>query len=197
MAARKNTKKRNPGAGPSRPVGRSASTTPLWVRAVIIVIVVAFLGTGILFVAGGAGSQPTVPQGSGDAITDEYGPAVDAALATLDSKPSDPQANADAGDAYYRWAQALALAERADEALPYWNAAAQYYLRALEAVPDNADVMWRRAFSLYYSGSPDAEAALVTFVAASEESTTLATQVTTANDMLDYLRSEEATTPSE
>jgi len=169
----------------------------LWVRAVIIIIVVAFLGTGILFVAGGTGSQSAVPQGSGDAIADEYGPALDATLAELQSKPADPQANADAGDAYYRWAQALALADRTDEALPYWSAAAQYYLRALEAVPDNADVMWRRAFSLYYSGSPDAEAALVTFLAASEESTALATQVTNANDMLDYLRSGETTAPSE
>lgn len=192
MSAKKAQSKRK--SAHSHTPSRAAST-PVWVRAVIILICIAFVVTSVAFVAAGVGASPSRSASTSGAAA--YETAVEDALAALEADSADAGLLENVGDAYYNWAVAVYNEGDLETAIGYWGIAATYYTRSLEVAPDNPTALYAKATALYYAGDADAAAALLIFVEGSRDTTAYATQVTTAEAMLESLLSAESTASAE
>jgi hypothetical protein len=162
------------------------SRTPAWMKAVIIVIAVAFVLAG----AGGLAALFTDGTGSqagstgGGTLADVYQPRVDAALVAAQGNPNNPDIVVQVGHAYYEWAAALYESGQQSAAIPFWLSAVTYYDQVLALRADDNVVLGNKAFALYYAQSADAPAALQAFISAAAGNTQLAAQVANAEAML-------------
>lgn len=190
MSAKKTQSKKRSATSqrPSR-----ASSTPVWVRAVIILICIAFVVTSVAFVAAGVGDASK----RSAAAADVYEAAASNALAALEQDNTDATLLENVGNAYYDWAVAVYREGDVETAIGYWEIATTYYTRSLEIAPDNPTALYAKATALYYTGNTDAAAALKIFVESSRDTTAYAAQVTAAEAMLESLQSAESTASAE
>jgi hypothetical protein len=172
------------------PMGVDKSQTPLWMRVVIIAVVIAFVGGGVLVVFSGAGlggggsTQAGSGTGSSAIFAETYQPRVDAALVAAQSSPTNPDIVIQVGHAYYEWAVEIYQSGQVAASAPFWLSAVSYYDQVLALRPDDAVALGNKAFALYYAQSPDTPAALQAFIEGAANSTALAQQVETARGML-------------
>jgi tetratricopeptide (TPR) repeat protein len=192
MSAKKAQSKKK--SANSRRLSR-ASSTPVWVRAVIIFICITFVVTSIAFVAAGVGDASD--RSAAASAEDAYEKAASDALAALEEDNTDAALLENVGDAYYDWAVAVYREGDVETAIGYWEIAATYYTRSLKIAPDNPTALYAKATALYYTGNTDAAAALMIFVESSKDTTTYAAQVAAAQAMLESLQSAESTVSAE
>ncbi|MDZ4179531.1 MAG: hypothetical protein U1E29_09915 [Coriobacteriia bacterium] len=169
------------------PMAVNKSDTPAWMRVVIIAVVISFAAGGIAIVAAGigGGSTPSTPSASGDSITAQFQPRVDAAVAASKSSPENPDVIAQVGHAYFEWAVALYEGNQVSASIPIWKSAVSYYDQALAIRPDDDVVLGNKAFALYYAQDAElAPAALQTFIDSAGDNAQLAAQVENARGML-------------
>lgn len=171
--------------------------SPLWVKAVIIIIAITFVGGVGLAGFGGlvsGGSTPAkTPAGAGT-LTTTYQPQVDSALAASKADPTNATLLANVGHVYYEWA--VAEYESGAQALsrPHWTAAVSYYDQALAITPKDAVVLGNKAFALTYADSPDAKAALEAFIATNDAA--LKDQIANAKELLAQVVANESAAAS-
>lgn len=186
------------------PMAVNKSNTPPWMKAVIIMLVIAFGGLGIVVVAGGAGmlgSPTTTGAGAttGGSLNDQYKPRVDAAVAALAASPQNPDIIIQVGHAYFDWARGVYESGQPEASIPTWLAAVSYYDQTLALDPENDIAMGNKAFALYYAQDKGAVAALEAFIASAADNAELASQVENARGLLAELQaaaSAPATTPA-
>jgi len=183
------------------PMAVNKSSTPTWMRVVIILIAISFVGSGIaVVVAGisGGGGTTTTPDGSAvatDTITPQYQARVDAAVAAAQSDPSNPDIVIEVGHAYYEWAVALYESGQVQAAIPIWKSAVSYYDKVLALDPSNDIALGNKAFALYYAQDAElAPAALKAFIEGAADSASLSQQVENARGMLAEFESAGSTT---
>lgn len=192
--AKKSTRR---ATAPKGPMSVDKSSTPAWMRIVILLVVISFAVGGVAVVAAGVGSKKASTSTSGsDKITAEYQPRVDAARAAMQSSPDNPDIIAQVGHSYYEWAVALYQAGKQSASIPIWLSAVSYYDKSLAIKPDDNIVLGNRAFALYYSGDQRAEAALQVFAKAAIGDKQLAAQVKTAGEMLASIQKASSGTTS-
>lgn len=171
------------------------SNTPMWMRVVIILVALSFLGMLVPVVLGGLGKtggssgSTTKP----DSIASVYQPRVDAAMSLMQNNPTNPDIVAQVGHSYYEWAVALYESGQVQASIPLWLGAVNYYDQALALRPDDDVVLGNKAFALFYAKSGDAPAALEAFIAAASDNAALAPQVESARQMLAELGGSTAT----
>jgi tetratricopeptide (TPR) repeat protein len=176
------------------PMAVDKSQTPLWMRVVIVLVAVSFVGMLVPIVLGlGGGNKPS-GSASGGLFANEYQPRVDAALAALQTNPNNPDIIAQVGHAYYEWAAKVFESGQQPASIPLWNSAVSYYDQVLAIRPDDDVVLGNKAFALYYAGDPKAQAALQAFVDAAADNQTLAPQVENAKGMLAQIQSSAPAT---
>ncbi|MCE5204229.1 MAG: tetratricopeptide repeat protein [Coriobacteriales bacterium] len=163
------------------------SSTPPWVKAVIIAVVVTFLASvaGIAVLgAGGGSSKQSSSASTPDAtsIASQHQPVIDALSAALQADPENPDLLLQLGHAYYDYAADLTNGGLGEAAVPLWSTAISYYDRVLAVRPNDAAVLGDKAFAAYYSGSPGAREALSAFIATNDPA--LADQIATAQQLL-------------
>ncbi len=161
------------------------TSSPGWVKAVIIFVAFTFVASvaGIAYV--GASGSRKGSSGGDDAnqtIAAKYQPRIDAIVAAVQADPQNPDLLAQAGHTYYEYAAELTNAGLVDAAAPLWAVAISYYERVLERRPDDAVVLGNRAFAAYYSGNPIAREALQAFIATNDAA--LSQQIETAKQYL-------------
>lgn len=186
------------------PMAVDKSNTPPWMKAVIIMLVIAFGGLGIVVVAGGAGmlGSPTTSgtgASSGGTLNDQYKPRVDAAVAALAASPDNPDIIVQVGHAYFDWARAVYESGQLEASIPTWLAAVSYYDQTLALDPENDIALGNKAFALYYAQDNGAAAALQAFIEGAADNPQLAPQVENATGMLAEVQaaaSTPATTPT-
>ncbi len=186
------------------PMAVDKSNTPPWMKAVIIMLVIAFGGLGIVVVAGGAGmlGSPTTSgtgASSGGTLNDQYKPRVDAAVAALAASPDNPDIIIQVGHAYFDWARAVYESGQPEASIPTWLAAVSYYDQTLALDPENDIALGNKAFALYYAQDKGAAAALQAFITSASDNTDLTQQVENATGLLAELEaaaSAPATTPA-
>lgn len=172
--------------------------SPLWVKAVIIVVAVSFVATIALAGFQGFGGSANAPKGNNGAtpgtLTATYQPQVDSALAASKADPGNAVLLANVGHVYYEWAVAEYESGAVDISRPHWTSAVAYYDQALAITPGDAVVLGNKAFALTYAGSPDAKAALETFIAT--KAPALTDQINNAKQLLAEIVASESSTPS-
>lgn len=179
------------------PMAVDKSQTPAWMRVVIIIIAISFIGGGIVVVAqgiGGGSSNPGATGATGDSITAQYQPAVDAAVAAAKSSPDNPEVIAQVGHAYFEWAVALYEGGQQTASVPIWKSAVSYYDQVLAIDPSHDVALGNKAFALFYAQDPGAAAAIEAFLAGAADNPALAEQRSTAEQMLDDVNASAATT---
>jgi len=171
--------------------------SPVWVKIVIIVVAVSFVasialvGFGSL---GDGGGTPTNSGTSGGTLTSRYQPQVDSALAASNADPTNAALLANVGHVYYEWAVEEYESGAVDASRPHWLSAVAYYDESLAIQPDNAVLLGNKAFALTYASSPDAKAALETFIATNDP--TLTEQINNAKQLLAEIVANESTATS-
>jgi hypothetical protein len=180
------------------PMAVDKSQTPLWMRVVIILVAVSFVGG--LVVVGFAGSGGTGGQTTGGTTTDQSSQrqaTLDAALAAAEAQPDNPEVLTSLGHAYFDYAVSLYEGGLQRESVPYWQNAVIQYDKVLATRPGDDVLLGNKAFALYYAESVDALAALQAFVDAAADNAQLAGQVETARGYITQLSgsSETTTTP--
>jgi len=171
--------------------------SPFWVKAVIIVIAVSFVATVALAGLGsvGGGSSSATSTGAADGtLAATYQPQVDSALAASQSDPTNATLLANVGHVYFDWAVQEYESGAVDASRPHWTSAVAYYDQALAIKPGDAVILGNKAFALTYAGSPDARAALETFIATNDPA--LTSQIENAKQMLAGLAPSESVAPS-
>lgn len=181
------------------PLAVDKSNTPVWMRVVIIILVIAFGGAGIAVVVagvsgGGAGSNSGGTAAQGDTITAQYQPRVDAAMAAASSSPQNPDIVAQVGHAYFEWAVALYESGQVSASIPMWLSAVSYYDQVLALDPADQIVLGNKAFALYYAQDGRAIEGLRAFIAGAAGNVDLAQQVDNAKGMLAELEASVVST---
>lgn len=179
------------------PMSVDKSNTPVWMRAVIIVVALSFVATGIAVVwAGASGSGGKSGEASSDSIAATYQPRVKSAQDVLATNPDSPDSIAEVGRAYYEWADALYRGGQQPASVPVWRQAATYYDQALAIRPDDDAALGNKAFALYYAQDFDlAKPAIETFIAAASDNPALSAKVEEGRKILTELAaSANATT---
>ena len=171
------------------PMAVDKSQTPMWMRAVIFAIVIAFVGGGVLVAfsgagLGGGGSTTSGGATGGGLFAETYEPRVNAATIAADASPTNPEVVIQVGHAYYEWAVEIYQSGQVSSAIPFWLSAVAYYDRVLALQPDHEVAPGNKAFALYYAQSPDAPAAVQAFLDGAAGSTALAAQLETARGMI-------------
>ncbi|MBC7266826.1 MAG: hypothetical protein H5T75_07640 [Coriobacteriia bacterium] len=166
------------------------TSSPTWVKAVIIVVALSFVASvaGIAALGANKSRQTTGTAGgaaSQSSIAAKHQPAIDALLAAQKADPENVGILMQLGHAYYDYAAELTNAGLADAAQPLWSVAITYYDRVLAKQPDNAQVLGDRAFAAYYSGAPDAAESLKRFIATNDP--TLTQQIEAAKQYLSQI----------
>jgi len=171
------------------------SNTPTWMRVVIILVALSFVGmlVPVVFAGFGGVGRSSNSGASTDTIATQYQPRVDAALAVMQGSPTNADAVAQVGHSYYEWAVALYESGQAQASIPLWLSAVSYYDQSLAIRPDDDVVLGNKAFALYYGQSADASAGLEAFIAAAADNSGLAAQVDNAREMLTTLESAPTT----
>jgi len=174
------------GSAPRGPMSVDKSRTPTWMKAVVIVIAVAFVlagagGLAALFNDGTGGQASTT---GGGTLADQYQPRVDAALVAAQANPTNPDIVVQVGHAYYEWAVALYESGQQSASIPFWLSAVTYYDQVLALRADDNVALGNKAFALYYAQSADAPAALRAFISAAAGNAQLVAQVANAEAML-------------
>jgi len=189
--------------GPTKPtrapMAVNKSNTPAWMRMVIIIVVVSFTAGGIAIVAtglgafGGRGSSGS-GSASGDSITAQFQPRVDAAAAAAQSSPDNPAVVIEVGHAYFEWAVALYEDGQTSASIPIWKSAVSYYDQVLAVDPSNDVALGNKAFALYYAKDAVlAPAALRAFLEGAADNASLSAQLDNARGMLAELESAPTT----
>ncbi|MDO8848084.1 MAG: hypothetical protein Q7W51_06835 [Coriobacteriia bacterium] len=173
------------------PMAVDKSNTPAWMRIVIIIVAISFVGGGIAVVAAGISGGGSAPQASqettatADTITQQYQGRVDAALAATQSDPSNPDIVIEVGHAYFEWAVALYEGGQISASIPIWKSSVSYYDKVLAVDPSNDIALGNKAFALYYAQDDElAPAALQAFIDGAADNAALAAQVENAQGML-------------
>lgn len=188
---------------PKGPMAVNKSNTPVWMRAVIIMIVISFVGTGIAIgvLTATGGSTPAASDGSAvatatvDTISQQYKARVDAAVAAAASDPTNPDIVIEVGHAYFEWAVDTYESGQAQASIPIWKSAVSYYDKVLAIEPSNDIALGNKAFALYYAQDAQlAPAALEAFIEGASDNKDLAQQVENARGMLAELESAGVTT---
>lgn len=138
------------------------SSSPLWVKVVLIVLIVAFVLSFITIVANPFQASTTQdpaqtaqnPTAQADA---QYQPAVAALTNQLQSDPTSYTVLVNLGNTYFDWAVAKQQASStttsavgADQ--PYWISAKDAYARALAVNAKESPVRVDHSITVYYSG---------------------------------------------
>lgn len=130
----------------------------LWVKATIIIVILAFVVTAIpVFFTGGGTAQQSAGSAAGDVlarVSTQYAPAISSISVALASEPTSYTALVAAGDTYFDWALAvrseLGQTNTAGYDLPMWHSAIAHYERALAVESGEPGVMTDLAISYYY-----------------------------------------------
>jgi tetratricopeptide (TPR) repeat protein len=159
-------------------VAINKAKTSVWMKAFIIILIVAFVSSFLyagfsglfdLFSTPAGTGQQTTNAGSVDQINARFKPGVDALTAAVASQPTSYTALVNLGNAYFDWAQNLSTppqgltqvtTEAATAAVPLWVSARDAYSRAVKIKPGEPPVEIDFAIVTFYSG--DATAAIVT-----------------------------------
>jgi hypothetical protein len=183
------------------------SQTPAWMRVVIIIVVISFVGAGVAVVwagiSGGGAGTATSGTGTSALFAESYQPRVDAAMLAMESSPDNPDVIAQVGHAYYEWAAEVYQSGQMAASIPFWLSAVSFYDKVLAIDPNDEIVLGNKAFALYYAQSELAPAAIQAFLDGAAGSTALAAQLDTARGMLAELAASPVqsapttTTPSE
>ena len=167
-------------------------SAPLWTKIVIVVVAVSFVASIALVGFTGFGSKPSANDANTtDTFATQYQPQVDSALAASKADAGNEQLVANVGHVYYEWAVAEYESGAQDASGPHWLSAVAYYDQALALNPKDNVVIGNRAFALTYAGSPDAQAALETFIATKDPA--LSAQIASAQQLLAQVTSSAAT----
>lgn len=178
------------------PMGVDKSSTPVWMRVVIVLVALSFVAMLVPVVFSGFGkSGGAGPAGQSQLFEAEYQPRVDAALVAAKADPENADILAQVGHAYYEWAARIFESGQQTASIPMWKSAVSYYDRVLAIRPDDNIVLGNKAFALYYASDPEAKAALQAFVDAAAGNTTLAAQVDNARQMLNAFDSQPTGSP--
>jgi len=140
--------------------------TPTWVKVVIIVVVVAFVGSVPIaaLVSGTQGSsqgtsdqfnQTTGTAGAVDSINAKYAPTTQALQQSVASQPESYTALVGLGNTYMDWAaelQSQGSTASAGAALPLWTSAKDAYGKALAVKPGESAVEGDFAITMFNLG---------------------------------------------
>lgn len=178
------------------PMTVDKSNTPAWMRAVIIIVAISFVASGIAIVAAGiGGGSGSGGAASGSATTDENKARVENAIAAADASPDNPEVVIQVGHAYFEWAVTVYESGQQTAALPLWTSAVSYYDKVLAMDPSHDIALGNKAFALYYAQDAElAPAALQAFIDGAAGNASLAPQLENARGMLTELESAPATT---
>lgn len=187
---------------PKGPMAVNKSSTPAWMRVVIIIIAITFVGSGIaVVVAGITGGSGNTPSASGDAtatvdaISQQYQARVNSAVAAASADPNNPDIVIEVGHAYFEWAVETYEGGQAQASIPIWKSAVSYYDKVLAIDPSNDIALGNKAFALYYAQDAQlAPAALEAFIAGASDNASLSQQVENARGMLAELESAGVST---
>ncbi len=178
------------------PMAVDKSNTPAWMRIVIIVVAISFVGSGIAIVAagiggGGTGANTAAVAGS---TTDENKVRVENAIAAAELSPDNPEVVIQVGHAYFEWAVAVYESGQQSAALPLWSSAVSYYDQVLAMDPSHDVALGNKAFALYYAQDAErAPGALQAFIDGAADNASLSAQVENARGMLAELESAPTT----
>ncbi len=179
------------------PMAVDKSNTPMWMKTVIIIVAVSFVGMLVPVVwAGLGGGSGGSSQTADPLFTAQYQPRVDAALAAAQGAPDNPDVVAQAGHAYYEWAVAVYESGQQPASVPLWLSAVSYYDKALAIRPDDDVLLGNKAFALYYAASMDAGPALEAFIASASDNAGLAAQVENAKGLLAGIEAAQQSIPA-
>lgn len=170
------------------PMAVNKSATPMWMRVVIVIVALSFVGMLIPVVFAGFGGGGSGAADETELFESKYQPRVDSALAAVKTNPQNPDIVAQVGHAYYEWAAEIFQSGQQTAAIPIWKSAVSYYDQALALRPDDDIVLGNKAFALYYAADAEAPAALGAFIDSAAGNTTLAAQVENARQMLAQLQ---------
>jgi len=141
----------------------------LWVKATIIIVILAFVVTAIpVIFTGGGNAQQSAESAAGDVlarVASQYAPTISSFSAVLASEPTSYTALVAVGDTYFDWA--LAVRSEMGQTnvggydLPMWHSAIAHYERALAVDPGEPGVMTDLAISYYYGERLDDAIAMV------------------------------------
>jgi len=143
------------------------SRTSPWMKAVLIIIIVAFVASLVAFVpaslTGNNTTTPTTGTGQGSAVdqaAQRYAPAAQALESQLASDPESYTAMVNLGNLYVDWGGELQQASQTSSAaalaaVPIWRAAKNLYGDALAIKQGEAPVEGNYALMLYYTGETD------------------------------------------
>lgn len=176
------------------PMAVNKSQTPLWMKVVIVLVAVTFVGGFVLagIASSGVGGSSATTGGSDPAAQRQA--TLDAALSAAEAQPDNMEVVASLGHAYFDYAVMLYESQRQRESVPYWQNAVIQYDKVLAANPDDDVLLGNKAFALYYAGSADAPAALQAFVDGAADNPALSGQVQTAQGYLTELSTSTPTT---
>ncbi|MCK8114662.1 tetratricopeptide repeat protein [Anaerosoma tenue] len=182
------------------PMAVDKSNTPAWMRVVVILLAITFGLGGVAVVAAGIGGSAAPADGgaaSGDTITSQFQPRVDAALVAVESNPENPDIVIQVGHAYFEWAVALYESGQYPASVPMWLAAVSFYDQTLALDPGNDIALGNKAFALYYAQDESAAEGLRAFIDGAADNADLAQQVENARGMLAEVEAsgETTTTP--
>lgn len=178
------------------PMAVDKSNAPVWVRAVIIVVAISFVGgvvlAGINLGSGGSGSKTAA---SGTSTTDQNQARVDNAIAAAESSPNNPEVVIQVGHAYFEWAVSVYESGQQSAAIPLWKSAVSYYDKVLALDPSHDIALGNKAFALYYAQDAElAPAALRAFIEGAAGNASLADQLENAQGMLAEMESASTAT---
>lgn len=150
--------------------------TKWWMKAILILIVIAFVTSFVSIVASPFGGktannqQPANPANSVEQINAEYQPQVQALSKVLASEPTSYTILVSLGNAYFDWAAKMQSASQtttssagADTAL--WAAAKDAYGKAVKVKPGDSAVSIDYAVTTFYSGDAPGAIAIAEGVA--------------------------------
>ena len=179
------------------PMAVDKSNTPAWMRVVVILLAITFGLGGVAVVAAGIGGSAAPADGgaaSGDTITSQFQPRVDAALVAVESNPENPDIVIQVGHAYFEWAVALYESGQYPASVPMWLAAVSFYDQTLALDPGNDIALGNKAFALYYAQDESAAEGLREFIDGAADNADLAQQVENARGMLAEVEASGDTT---
>lgn len=175
------------------------SSSPPWVKVIIILVAISFVasvaGVAVVGANGGGGGSTGAKTGTGTdnaSIAAKYQPTLDALNASLQADPENADLLTQVGHTYYEYAAELTNAGLGDVAAPLWATAISFYDRVLKTRPKDAVVLGNKAFAAYYSDSPIARDALTAFIATNDAA--LAEQIANAKQYLSDLGPASAVT---
>ena len=137
--------------------------TPVWMKAVLVVLAIVFVFGFISigaspFMTDATQQQTTTPAaGSLDAVNQQFQPTVSALTAQLQSDPESYTVLVSLGNTYFDWAAQLQQASQTTTAnvgadQPIWVAAKDAYSRALAVKEGESPVTVDYAITLFYTG---------------------------------------------